>query len=119
MGTLDKDILTSISPDGTVIVSKRIQATLFCWMDLRKFPFDEQFCSTEFESWMYNTSSIVLHWEKESPVNVAPELHLTEYVLLNHFSNETTVNADYADLRHGAFGKRVLLNLILTLNLLF
>lgn len=52
---------------------------------------------------MYNTSSIVLHWEPESPVNVAPELHLTEYVLLNYFSNEATINADYTDLRHGAF----------------
>lgn len=50
MGTSERDILTSISPDGTVIVSKRIQATLFCWMNLRKFPFDEQFCSSEFES---------------------------------------------------------------------
>lgn len=50
MGTAERDILTTIYPDGTVIVSKRIQATLICWMNLQKFPFDEQYCSTVFES---------------------------------------------------------------------
>lgn len=103
LGTSDKDVLTSISPDGTVIISTRIQATLHCWMNLQKFPFDEQTCHTIYESWMYNTSELVLHWEKKSAVTFAPELHLTEYVLLNTWINETTVNADLRDLRHGAF----------------
>lgn len=50
LGTSEKDVLTSISPDGTVIISTRIQATLHCWMNLQKFPFDEQKCQTVFES---------------------------------------------------------------------
>lgn len=50
LGTSEKDVLTSVSPDGTVIVSTRIQATLHCWMNLQKFPFDEQKCRTVFES---------------------------------------------------------------------
>lgn len=54
---------------------------------------------------MFNTSELILHWENKSPVTFAPELHLTEYVLLNMWTNETTVNADLSDLRHGAFGK--------------
>lgn len=129
LGTGEKDILTSISPDGTVIISRRIQATLFCWMDLRKFPFDEQYCHTVFESCklnnlifkgfglnftqdlfscmciigMYNASEIYLHWEPGSPVNLAPELHLTEYVLLRLYTNESLIMADLNDLRHGAF----------------
>ncbi|XP_037048239.1 pH-sensitive chloride channel 2-like isoform X2 [Bradysia coprophila] len=103
LGTAEKDVLTSISPDGTVIISTRIQASLHCWMNLQKFPFDEQTCHTIFESWMYNTSELVLHWETKSPVTFAPELHLTEYALLNTWTNETTVNADLSDLRHGAF----------------
>lgn len=53
---------------------------------------------------MYNTSELILHWESKSPVTFAPELHLTEYVMLNMWTNETTVNADLSDLRHGAFG---------------
>ncbi|GAB0091713.1 pH-sensitive chloride channel 2 [Sergentomyia squamirostris] len=103
LGTAEKDILTSISPDGTVIVSTRIQAQLYCWMNLQKFPFDEQRCQTILESWMYNTSELVLHWEQKSPVTLAPELHLTEYVMLNMWTNETMINADLSDLRHGAF----------------
>lgn len=54
---------------------------------------------------MYNTSELELHWEPKSPVTIAPELHLTEYVLVNKSVNATTVNADLSDLRHGAFGE--------------
>lgn len=54
---------------------------------------------------MYNTSEFELHWEERSPITLAPELHLTEYVLLNMWTNETVINADLSDLRHGAFGK--------------
>lgn len=50
LGTSEKDVLVSVSPDGTVIISTRIQATLNCWMNLQKFPFDEQRCHTIFES---------------------------------------------------------------------
>ncbi|XP_062546514.1 pH-sensitive chloride channel 2 [Armigeres subalbatus] len=103
LGTAEKDILTSVSPDGTVIISTRISATLYCWMNLQKFPFDEQHCSTILESWMYNEADLNLQWEKKSPVTLAPELHLTEYVLLEMFTNESVINADLNDLRHGAF----------------
>lgn len=103
VGTTEKDILTSISPDGTVIVSSRIKATLYCWLNLKKFPFDEQYCSTILESWMYNTSELVLHWEQKRPITYDPALHLTEFLLQRSWSNETVINADLSDLRHGAF----------------
>ncbi|XP_037936101.1 pH-sensitive chloride channel 2 [Teleopsis dalmanni] len=103
LGTSEKDILTSISPDGTVIVSSRIKATLHCWMNLQKFPFDAQHCSTVLESWMYNTSELVLNWEQKRPITFDPALHLTEYVLHGVVANETIINADLSDLRHGAF----------------
>ncbi|KAH8245257.1 hypothetical protein KR032_007596 [Drosophila birchii] len=102
-GLTEKDILTSISPDGTVIVSNRIKATLYCWLNLKKFPFDVQHCSTVLESWMYNTSELVLHWEQKRPITYDPALHLTEFVLQRSWSNETVINADLSDLRHGAF----------------
>ncbi|XP_065364609.1 pH-sensitive chloride channel 2-like [Calliphora vicina] len=103
LGTNEKDILTAISPNGTVIISSRVQATLYCWMKLQKFPFDEQFCPTVLESWMYNSSELVLHWEQNEPVAFDPKMHLTEYALQNVWKNETTINADLDDLRHGAF----------------
>lgn len=66
LGTAEKDILTSISPDGTVIISTRIQATLHCWMNLQKFPFDEQTCATIFESckYLYKTYIFLLVYIK-------------------------------------------------------
>src|SRR5690349_16046452 len=72
-------------------------------MNLRKFPFDQQQCKTVLESWMYNGSDVVLHWELKSPVTLGPDQHLTEYELVNLFTNETMINADLSDLRHGAF----------------
>lgn len=101
LGTNEKDVLTSISPDGTIIISKRIHATLFCKMDLRKFPFDKQQCKTVIESWMYNRSEIVLHWEVHSPMKMGPNQHLTEYELMRVSTNETMVNADLNNFRHG------------------
>lgn len=103
LGTSEKDILTSISPDGTVIISSRIQATLYCWMKLQKFPFDEQYCPTILESWMYNASELRLYWEENAPVTFDPKMHLTEYALQDAWTNETIINADLDDLRHGAF----------------
>jgi Neurotransmitter-gated ion-channel ligand binding domain len=72
-------------------------------MDLRKFPFDMQQCAIVLENWMYNASQVRLHWEARNPVTMGPDQHLTEYVLMKTFTNETMVNADLKDLRHGAF----------------
>jgi Neurotransmitter-gated ion-channel transmembrane region len=52
---------------------------------------------------MYNGSDVKLHWETKSPVTMGPDQHLTEYILSNIFTNETLINADLSDLRHGAF----------------
>lgn len=34
---------------------------------------------------------------------MGPDQHITEYVLIKTFTNETLINADLNDLRHGAF----------------
>lgn len=72
-------------------------------MNLRNFPFDAQKCSIVLESWMYKETDVRLHWEMISPVLLAPEQHFNEYRLLNYYTNESMVNADMRDLRHGAF----------------
>lgn len=53
MGHDSKDIYLAIEPNGEVTYSRRIKATLYCWMDLQKFPFDEQECDIRFLSCMY------------------------------------------------------------------
>lgn len=62
LGTDEKDVLTSISPDGRVIFSTRLQATLYCWMNFKKFPFDEQYCSTVLESCKYSWIYSIFKW---------------------------------------------------------
>ncbi|GBP08394.1 Glycine receptor subunit alpha-3 [Eumeta japonica] len=52
---------------------------------------------------MYNTSELLLHWEKKEPIAFNPKMHLTEYALQTVWTNETIINADMEDLRHGAF----------------
>jgi hypothetical protein len=103
LGTYGHHILTSISPDGTVIISSRLQATLFCPMDLKKFPFDQQTCHAALECWMYNSSQVQLHWEDYNPITMGPDKILTEYVLTQTYTNETLIQANEHDLRHGAF----------------
>ncbi|EDW33457.1 GL15583 [Drosophila persimilis] len=103
LGTDEKDVLTSLSPEGNVILSTRMQASLYCWMNFKKFPFDQQLCSTVIESWMYNTSDLVLEWEERSPISFDPEMRLTEYNMEKFWHNTTIVHSDEINLRHGAF----------------
>lgn len=53
MGTGGNDVLASLSPQGQVIYSYRMTAHIYCWMDLKKFPFDEQICDIIFRSCKY------------------------------------------------------------------
>lgn len=98
-----KDVLTSISPDGTVIVSTRMKATLFCTMNLRKFPFDSQQCETVIENWKFNVSDVKLSWEPENPVKMGPNQHFKEYYLVNLVTSQKSIDADLHDLQRGAF----------------
>lgn len=50
MGLEGKDVFVLISPQGHVIYSYRMSGIIYCWMDLKKFPFDIQTCSLSFES---------------------------------------------------------------------
>ncbi|KPJ08180.1 Glycine receptor subunit beta [Papilio machaon] len=99
-----KDVLISIAPDGEVLFSRRMQAVLYCWMNLQKFPFDDQTCSMNLESWKYNASILRLMWEKDNPVRLSSELHLTEYSLLDYWTNESVVRGDIVNMRLGGAG---------------
>ncbi|XP_049850944.1 pH-sensitive chloride channel 2-like [Schistocerca gregaria] len=104
MGTdSSKDVLLSIYPDGNVVFSQRLKAVVYCWMKLEKFPFDQQRCSISLESWTYNTSQLILQWEREMPVTMNPSLHLTEYSLNDMWTNETEVTYTNPGFTHGPF----------------
>ncbi|KAI8435975.1 hypothetical protein MSG28_004127 [Choristoneura fumiferana] len=104
MGTDSKDVLISIAPDGEVLFSRRMQAVLYCWMNLQKFPFDDQTCSMNLESWKYNASNLRIMWERDNPVHLSSELHLTEYSLIDFWTNESVVRGDIVNMRLGGAG---------------
>lgn len=54
MGLEGKDVFVSISPQGEIIFSYRMTALIYCWMDLKKFPFDDQMCDINLKSCKYN-----------------------------------------------------------------
>ncbi|CAH0563686.1 unnamed protein product [Brassicogethes aeneus] len=92
MGLDGKDIFMSISPDGDVTYSYRMTTTFYCWMNLQKFPFDSQICELMWASWTYNSSNLRLSWHPVDPVKVASNLHLTEFVLDGHWTENHTVS---------------------------
>ncbi|XP_063916296.1 pH-sensitive chloride channel 2-like [Zophobas morio] len=100
MGIDGKDVFVSISPSGDVVYSYRLTATFYCWMDLHKFPFDSQDCFLRWNSWTYNTTNLRLHWDEDTPVKVASNLHLTEFVISDRSTEERTVPASFTK---GAF----------------
>ncbi|XP_017065279.1 LOW QUALITY PROTEIN: pH-sensitive chloride channel 2 [Drosophila eugracilis] len=102
LGTTAKDELTTIYPNGTVLISTRLQANLYCWMNYQKFPFDEQKCTTILESWMYNTSLVALHWETHNPVTFDQQLQLTEYNLIGSLYNESIRVSNNSYMSHGS-----------------
>lgn len=50
MGLEGKDMFVTITPTGDVTFSYRMTSTIYCWMNLKKFPFDTQTCEIMFRS---------------------------------------------------------------------
>jgi hypothetical protein len=44
----EKDVIVSIAPSGSVTYTYKMVAKFYCWMNLKKFPFDTQRCSLAF-----------------------------------------------------------------------
>ncbi|CAH1276026.1 unnamed protein product [Diabrotica balteata] len=81
MGLSDKDIFIQINPDGEVVYGYRLSTSFYCWMDLKKFPFDRQTCDLTWVSWAYNATDLAIEWETVSPFTIGKNLHLTEFII--------------------------------------
>ncbi|KAL9963417.1 hypothetical protein ACROYT_G026927 [Oculina patagonica] len=66
---------------------------LYCPMNLRKFPMDEQVCEMAFESYSYSTKDLILYWlnDNKGPVRVSENLRIPQYTLVNW---ENTIQAN-------------------------
>ncbi|CAG2106512.1 unnamed protein product, partial [Medioppia subpectinata] len=74
------NVLFRIYPNGNVLFSKRITATLSCPMDLKYYPFDTQICSIQMAN-VYTTADLVLLWKVGDPVQVTKNLIIKEFKL--------------------------------------
>ncbi|XP_018329048.1 gamma-aminobutyric acid receptor subunit beta-2-like [Agrilus planipennis] len=105
MGLDKSDMYVTIDPSGKVELNQRISLATHCWMDLMKFPFDEQTCSVDFQLWSYDVSKAILRWRKDNPVILSPNLFITEFDLNDYKAEEaaklrsTDLNVHYSTLR--------------------
>ncbi|EFA09232.1 cys-loop ligand-gated ion channel subunit precursor [Tribolium castaneum] len=77
-----KEDLVSIDKTGLVIYTYKMVSKFYCWMDLKKFPFDTQKCTLIFSDWSYNSTNLLLEWNKKSEsLNVSDNLHFTEFIV--------------------------------------
>nr|XP_022910863.1 glycine receptor subunit alphaZ1-like [Onthophagus taurus] len=86
MGFGSKDQFIAISPQGEVVYSYRMSTVIYCWMNLKKFPFDKQICSVNLQTWTYNASEMMLFWEEKNSVTISPQLHLAEFCLEDYWN---------------------------------
>ena len=103
LGTQKQDVITAVHSDGTVIISSRIQVSLYCSMEFRNFPLDQQRCKSTIGSWIYNKSDIILHWEPIDPFTIGTDKILTEYKFINISLEESEIDANSPGQHYGDF----------------
>ncbi|XP_060523330.1 pH-sensitive chloride channel 2-like [Cylas formicarius] len=96
MGLDGKDVFVQITPSGRVTYSYRMSVTFYCWMNLQKFPFDYQTCEINWVSWSYDASNLKLGWTSVHPVEIARNLHLTEFVLDSYWTRDVVMPASFS-----------------------
>ncbi|XP_051505697.1 glycine receptor subunit alpha-4-like isoform X1 [Myxocyprinus asiaticus] len=78
--TTDNKLLR-IFQDGNVLYSIRLTLILSCPMDLKNFPMDIQTCTMQLESFGYTMNDLIFEWLSDSPVQVADDLTLPQFLL--------------------------------------
>ncbi len=56
--------MVTLYPDGCLIFYKTVTSTMRCRMNLRRLPFDTQYCSVSFQSNSYRPNELKLEWYK-------------------------------------------------------
>ncbi|XP_067313491.1 glycine receptor, alpha 4a [Pseudorasbora parva] len=78
--TTDNKLLR-IFQNGNVLYSIRLTLILSCPMDLKNFPMDIQTCTMQLESFGYTMNDLIFEWLSDSPVQVADDLTLPQFLL--------------------------------------
>ncbi|KAK1340589.1 hypothetical protein QTO34_019160 [Cnephaeus nilssonii] len=77
--------LIRLQPDGVILYSIRITATVACDMDLAKYPMDEQECTLHLESYGYSAEDIVYYWsENQEQIHGLDKLQLAQFTITSY-----------------------------------
>jgi hypothetical protein len=81
--------LIKLSYDGKVWAVKHITVTLYCNVQLHRYPYDTQTCDVVFQSFKYTADDLALVW-LSSPVSVDPGLQLQNFMLKDQILYDCT-----------------------------
>lgn len=108
--------LLSISPDGGVHYNARVTVRASCPMDLRLFPFDQQHCNLNIESYGYNAENMQYKWENRTDKGVAvnkklddmPQYNLTgtstkSYYTMYYSGNWSRLQSSFGFVRRSGY----------------
>ncbi|XP_020601944.1 gamma-aminobutyric acid receptor subunit beta-2-like [Orbicella faveolata] len=108
--------LLSISPDGGVHYNARVTVRASCPMDLHLFPFDEQHCDLNIESYGYNADNMQYEWENRTDKGVAvnkklddmPQYNLTgtstkRYFTMYYSGNWSRLQSSFSFVRRSGY----------------
>ena len=74
-----------ITHTGEVLRSMRLTIKATCPMNLANFPFDEQMCTVEIESFGYTMADLKYRWEDgNKSVQMSPDVALPQFLVLGH-----------------------------------
>ena len=74
-----------ITHTGEVLRSMRLTIKATCPMNLANFPFDEQMCTVEIESFGYTMADLKYRWnDGNKSVQMSPDVALPQFLVLGH-----------------------------------
>lgn len=79
--------LLTVNSAGVVSYTSRISLTLSCQMDLQKYPFDQQTCSIDIESFSLSEKSLKLRWKQtknRDPIFIKDAIELPQFHIRSH-----------------------------------
>ncbi|KAM3716103.1 Serotonin-gated chloride channel [Dirofilaria immitis] len=84
------NIMVILYENGTIWANYRMSVKVPCDLDLRTFPFDNQFCTLRFESYSHNKDEVMLQWMKNAITLMKP-VQLPDFELVHYRINNETV----------------------------
>ena len=104
------DTFCRIYSTGEVYMSRKLETTFRCEMDLHDYPFDTQECTLNIGSFAYSSETLEFDFE-ETPVEFYRDLELTSFKLLDvdtKSSKETLTTGTFPAVRIGFKFRRYL-----------